>query len=83
MRSNYEERVAEARKIEGRLSSGRDVFVHTTKFAAVCKVLFDKPAAELAVIGNRDERTAKRWLSGEFEPPNAVVLAVMQEIFKR
>ena len=31
----------------------------------------------------RDERTAKRWLAGEFEPPIAVAMFVFNEIFKR
>lgn len=85
MRAVYEERVAEAKEIEGRILSGRDVFVRTTKFAAVCKVLWpeQKIPAMLASISGRDERTAKRWLSGEFEPPICVALAVFNEIFPK
>lgn len=85
MRAVYEERIAEATEIRGRLLSGRDVFVRTTKLSAVCKVLWPekKIAAHLAAIGKRDERTAKRWLAGEFEPPIAVVLAIVNEIFER
>lgn len=84
MRSVYEQRVEEARAIEGRISSGRDVFVRQTKFAAVAKALWpDKTAAHLASIAERDERTAKRWLTGEFEPPNSVLAAIIDEITKR
>lgn len=85
MRTVYEERVAETRAIEGRITSGRDVFVRTTKFHRVCKALWpdEKIAAKLAAIGKRDERTAKRWLAGEFEPPINVALYVFDEIFKR
>jgi hypothetical protein len=85
MRSVYEQRLAEATAIEGRISSGRDVFVRTTKFARVCNVLWpdEKIAAKLAALSGRDERTAKRWLAGEFEPPICVVLYVFNEIFKR
>ena len=84
MRTVYERQIAEATEIEGRILRGRDVFVRTTKFHAVCKVLWpDKKLAPfLAEIGDRDERSAKRWLSGEFEPPICVALAVFNEIFK-
>ena len=76
------QRIAEAREIEGRILRGRDIFVRTTKFAQVANVLWPvKTAACLASISGRDERTAKRWLSGEFEPPISVVLAVNAEIF--
>jgi hypothetical protein len=82
MHTVSQERVREAREIEGRILQGRDVFVRTTKFAQVANVLWPvKTAAHLASIANRDERTAKRWLAGEFEPPNAIVLAVMAEVF--
>lgn len=76
-------RIEEAREIEGRLSSGRDVFVQETKLSRVCKVLWPdkKIPAHLASIAGRDERTAKRWLSGEFEPPISIVLAINAEIF--
>lgn len=85
MRSVYEERRAEATEIEGRGLQGRDIFVRPTKFAAVCKVLWpnEKLAPMLAELSGRDERTAKRWLAGEFEPPICVVLAVINQIFRR
>jgi len=85
MRAVYEERVAEARKIEGQLLSHRDKFVPPSKFKDVCKVLWpdEKLAPFLAGIAKCDERTAKRWLSGEYEPPLVVVFAVVDKIFKR
>ena len=84
MRTVYEERIAEATAIEGRLSTGSDKIVPPSNFGPVCKVLWpDKTAACIAAIARRDERTAKRWLSGEFEPPNILVLAVMHKIFAR
>jgi hypothetical protein len=40
------------------------------RFGDVCRLLWpDKTAACIATIAGRDERTAKRWLSGEYEPP--------------
>lgn len=54
------------------------------KFGAVAKVIWPfKTAAELAAIANTNERTAARWLSGEFEPPAIVIAAVIVEITKR
>ena len=81
--SVYEQRVAEARAIQGRLSVGLDKTV-TPIFGAVAKVIWPiKTAAHLAAISGRDERTAKRWLAGEFEPPGSVLAAVIVEITKR
>lgn len=84
MRSPYETRVAEAREIEGHLRTRSDMIVPPPKFGAVCKVLWpNKTAFHLAAIAKREERTAKRWLSGEFEPPVCVVIAVFQKMFER
>jgi hypothetical protein len=47
MHGPLQSRIEEARKIEGRLSTGRDVFVQETKLSRVCKVLFDKPPQNL------------------------------------
>jgi hypothetical protein len=84
MAALFGSRDAVAREIQGSFSAGKDKIVPPYKFPAVCRVLWpDKTAANLAAISGREERTAKRWLSGEFEPPVSVVLAVMQEMFKR
>lgn len=85
MRTVYERESAEQIEIKGRILSGRDVFVRSTKFASVCKVLWpdEKLAPKLAEIAGKDERTAKRWLAGEFEPPISVVLVVINAIFER
>lgn len=53
------------------------------KFSAVARVLWPvKTAAELAFIAKTDERTAKRWLRGEHEPPLSVVLAIIHEMLR-
>ena len=84
MRAVYEERVAEARKIEGQLLSGRDILVPPTLFGPVCRLIWpEKAAANLAAISGKDERTAKRWLSSEYDPPLHVALAVFNKIFER
>jgi hypothetical protein len=84
MRSIYEARATEVCQIEGRLLSGSDKIVPPPKFGDVCRVLWPyKTAAHLASIAGREERTAKRWLSGEFEPPICIVFAVLQKMFER
>ncbi len=78
-----EARVAEQREIERQLCQGTDKIV-SRKFGAVAKVLWPfKTAAQLAAIANTNERTAARWLSGEFEPPGIVIAAIIVEITKR
>lgn len=72
-----------AREIQGQFRPGVDK-IATRKFGAVAKVLWpDKTAAHIAAIAGADERTAKRWLSGEYEPPICVVLAVVDETFSK
>tara|TARA_R110000868_G_scaffold405245_2_gene684493 strand:- start:122 stop:415 length:294 start_codon:yes stop_codon:yes gene_type:complete len=78
-----------ARKSEGRdcpAAESRDANVpHLVprKFSAVAKVLWpNKTALCLADIARTNERTAKRWLRGEHEPPLSVVLAVIHEMLR-
>lgn len=72
-----------AREMQGQFRPGRDKIV-TRKFGIVAKALWpDKTAACVAAIANADERTAKRWLAGEFEPPAIVIAAIIVEITKR
>ena len=83
MRTNYEERVQNARETERRLRQGTDKIV-SPKFGPVAKLLWPhKTAAQLAAIAGKDERAAWRWLSGEHEPPICIVEAVIHETFKR
>lgn len=81
MRSAYEEKLATASENARQIRAGTAKIVRR-KFGPVAKLLWPvKTAAHLAAIANSNERTAARWLSGEFEPPISVVLAVNQEIF--
>jgi hypothetical protein len=83
MRSVYEARADEARSIERQIRQGTDKIV-SRNFGRVAKVLWPfKTAAHLATIAKTNERTAARWLSGEFEPPYVIIEAVMHETFKR
>ena len=83
MRSVYEQRVADARETERQIWQGTDKIV-SRKFGAVAKLLWPvKTAATLAAIAGTNERSAWRWLSGEFEPPAVVIAAVIVEITKR
>lgn len=81
MRSVYESRRAAEIEIERQICQGTDKIV-SRNFPRVAKLLWPfKTAAHLASISSRDERSAARWLSGETEPPNSVVVATIQEIF--
>jgi hypothetical protein len=83
MHGGLPRQIEEARKIERQFRQGTDKIV-SRKFGSVAKLLWPfKTAAQLAVIANTNERTAARWLSGEFEPPYVIVEAVMHETFKR
>lgn len=74
---------AVAKEIQGHFQAGRDTIV-TRKFGAVAKVLWpSKTALHVAAIAGVEERTAKRWLAGEFEPPGVVLAAVLVEITRR
>lgn len=83
MRTAFGNPVVVATEIQGQFVPGRDNIV-TCRFAVAARALWPfKTAAHLAAIAGRDERTAKRWLSGEFEPPNCVIAAIIAEITKR
>lgn len=83
MRNAYEQRVADARAIEGQIRQRTDKIV-SRNFGRVAKVLWPfKTAWHLAAISKTNERTAARWLSGEFDPPYCVIEATMHEIFGR
>lgn len=70
-------------ELQGHFRPGQDKIV-TRKFGAVAKVVWpEKTAAHIASIAGSDERTAKRWLAGEFEPPAIVIAAIIVEITKR
>ena len=84
MRTVYEGQVAEATKIERHFRQGTDKIVSAGQFGKVAKALWPlKTAAQLASIAKKDERTAARWLSGEFEPPGIIIAAIVLEITKR
>lgn len=69
-------------EIGGHFRPGVDKIVRR-KFGAVAKVLWPVSTdACLATIAKVDVRTARRWISGEFEPPFCIVQAVMDETFK-
>lgn len=84
MDGGYGSPAEQARELERRLRRGADKIVGPPKFKSVAKVLWPiKTAACLASIAKTTERTAERWLSGEFEPPVCIVLAVIDETFRR
>jgi hypothetical protein len=75
--------VAGATKIDGHFRPA-PTKLSCGKFGAVAKVLWPcKTANVLACIADTDERTARRWLRGEFDPPGIVIAAIINEITKR
>lgn len=83
MGGELQARIVEASSIERQLRQGTGKIV-SRNFGKVAKVLWPfKTAAHLASIAKTNERTAARWLSGEFEPPYVIVEAVMRETFGR
>jgi len=84
MRASFGNPVAVATEIQGRFRQGTDKIVSAGQFGRVAKVLWPlKTAACLGAIAGKDERTAARWLSGEFEPPGIVIAAIVLEITRR
>lgn len=85
MRTVYEREIAGAREIEGQILSGTGKIVRADKFKKVCEVIWpgEKLAPKLADIAGCDIRTASRWLSGEYDPPICVVLAIVNGIFSK
>lgn len=54
------------------------------KFGDVARVLWpQRTAAHIAGLAGCDERTGKRWLAGEIEPPGIVLAAILTELTKR
>lgn len=84
MRSSIGNPVAVARELQGHFCPETDRLVPPSRFAIVAKALWPlKTAAHLAAIAGKDERTAKRWLAGEYEPPGIIIAAIVLEITKR
>lgn len=84
MRSVFGNPEAVATELQGRCVPGRDILVPPFKFAGCARHLWPyKTAAHLASIAGKDERTAKRWLAGEFEPPSIVLATMLMEMLKR
>jgi hypothetical protein len=52
------------------------------KFGAVAKLLWRKPAAEIAFLGKVKLRTAKRILRGEADVPALVAAAALTEMLR-
>lgn len=84
MRSVFGNPIAVAREMQGQFCPETDRIVPPSKFAIVAKAIWPvKTAAHLASIAGRDERTAKRWLAGEYEAPGIIIAAIVFEITKR
>lgn len=66
----------------GRRRPVRDKNVPPSNFSRFARMAWPiKPAATIAAIAGVDERTGKRYLAGESDPPIAVVIACLEWIF--
>lgn len=83
MRTNYEERLAEATEINRKLMRGDARLCGPCKFGIVWKALFPPPfkaAEELASRVRCSIRTAEYELSGEHHPSAQSIRALVNEV---
>ena len=83
MRHVYGNAFATAKEMQGQFVQDADKIVPPYKWSRCIKVLVDKPAITLAYWGNVEERTAKRWMAGEFPISIQAWLKMQEEMFKR
>lgn len=84
MRALFGNAVATATEMQGQFVQGRDTVVPPPNWVWFARRCWpEKTAAHLASIGGYDERTAKRWLAGEYDPPNAVMAVIIAKLFER
>lgn len=69
-----------AAKIDGQFSPGLDKIVRGCVFGATARAIWDFPDAVIAQIANCNPRTARRYLSGEQDPPPIVITAMLVAI---
>jgi hypothetical protein len=83
MRTVYERKIAEAAKIEGRISAGTDRFVQSL-VGPVCRAIWpDKTDAHVAAICGCDPRNARRYMSGEIPLPSILLAAINVKLTQR
>jgi hypothetical protein len=83
METNIPFGTVSSREIVRRAASSPDEIVGPALFGEVAKLVWPfKTAFVLAELGSTTTRSAERWLSGEHEPPPAIVAAMLTEIFK-
>ena len=80
MQSTYERRLAEQSSIATQLRVG-SAKLRRRKFGKVAQLLWpDDTAKVLGKIADTSHRTAERWISGEHDPPPAVIAATILEM---
>jgi hypothetical protein len=72
-----------ASEMQGHFVPGRDKIAPLPEWVWWARHCWpSKTAAHLATLSGKDERTAKRWLAGEFEPPKVVMAALVAKLFE-
>lgn len=73
-----------SREMQGHYVPDRDKIVPPPNWVWFARRCWpEKTAVHLAAIAGKDERTAKRWLAGEFEPPLSVVQVLFRKMFEK
>lgn len=73
-----------ATELQGRCVPGSDKIVRPQNWVWFARQMWpNKTAAHLAAVAGKDERTAKRWLAGEFEPPGVIYSLLIAKLFER
>lgn len=80
----YGNAFATTKEMQGQFVPGRDKIVTPFKWSFTARHLWPlKTAMALADITGKDERTAKRWLAGEFDAPPIIFATMQMEWLKR
>lgn len=84
MRHVYGNAFATTNEMQGQFVQGRDILVPPYKWAGVARSWWPrKTAAHVGAMAEIDERTAKRWLAGEFQASAAFMMLMYAEMLKR
>ena len=87
MHGHFTRRELVAREMQGHFVQGEDKIVPPPNWAECARRWWPNKTAlilaQIAKPGATDDRQAKRWLAGEFEPPGAVMAVLHAKLYER